>query len=394
MVAGRDDVVTTGVTPLGGAPGPGLVAEVVVERAGFRLDARLEVGPGEVLAMLGPNGAGKTTLLRAVAGLTRLCAGRVLVAGETWADVAAGADLPVAERRVGYVFQEYRLFPHLSVLDNVAFAARARGAGRAEARRAAGAMLDRLGLRQLAKQAPGSLSGGQGQQVALARALAAEPDVLLLDEPLAALDARTRQELRGVLRRQLVAAGVPALLVVHDPLDAMVLADHVIVIEDGRVVQRGTPREVASRPATEYVARLMGLNLYRGAVADRATGAVVLDGGGTFAGTVLGQDEDDAALAVATHRRLQDGDRVLVAVRPSAITLYRHEPDPGSARNRWNGRVVAIELLVDRARVTVDGAVSAAVDVTPSAIAELGLAEGAEVWATVKATETLVYLDA
>lgn len=362
--------------------GAGLAADVDLRLGGFRLDVSIRLPAGEVLGVLGPNGAGKSTLLRAVAGLVGLDRGSVHVDGHVWADTAGGVDLPATDRRVGYVFQDYRLFPHLSVLDNVAFAARARGARRSVARAAARDVLHRLGLDELRTRSPGSLSGGQAQRVAVARALAAEPAVLLLDEPLAALDARTRQELRGLLRRHLAEFAGPTLLVVHDPVEAMVLADRVLVVEAGRAVQSGRPAEVARRPATDYVARLMGLNLYRGTVTDATSGAVLLEGGGAFAATVVDAE-------AAEGRRV--GDPVLVAVRPSSVSLHPHEPGPGSARNRWHGTVTGLDLLADRVRVSVDGPVPAAVDITPGALAELGLVEGSHVWASVKATEVLTY---
>lgn len=364
--------------------GPALAADVDLRLGDFHLDVSVRLPAGEVLGVLGPNGAGKSTLLRAVAGLVRLDRGSVHVGGHVWADTAAGVDLPAPERRVGYVFQDYRLFPHLSVLDNVAFAAHARGTRRSAARAAARDVLHRLGLDELGTRAPGSLSGGQAQRVAVARALAADPAVLLLDEPLAALDARTRQELRGLLRRHLTGFAGPTLLVVHDPVEAMVLADRVVVIEAGRAVQSGRPAEVARRPATDYVARLMGLNLYRGTVTDASSGAVLLEGGGAFAATVVDADAD-----AVEGRRV--GDPVLVAVRPSSISLHPHEPGPGSARNRWRGTVTGLDLLADRVRVSVDGTVPAAVDITPGALAELRLVEGSQVWASVKATEVLTY---
>jgi molybdate transport system ATP-binding protein len=369
------------VTPPAAQREHALEAHVVVERpGGFRLDAAVSVAAGEVLAVLGPNGAGKTTVLRAIAGLVPLSGGRIAVGGDVWDDPAAGAWRDVADRAAGLVFQDYRLFPHLSALDNVAFGPRARGTGRHAARAAAAEWLDRVGLGDVARQRPAELSGGQAQRVALARALAAGPALLLLDEPLAALDARTRLELRGELRRYLEAFAGPSLVVTHDPLDALVLADRIVVLEGGRVAQEGAPADVARHPATQYVARLMGLNLYRGRVT--GDGRVELDGGGSLVAAAAGPGEVPRA-----------GARVLVAVPPSAVTLHTEHPPAGSPRNVWRGTVSGVELLTDRVRVAVAGTPPALADITPAALAELGLEPGREVWLSAKATETAAYAD-
>jgi molybdate transport system ATP-binding protein len=361
----------------------------VFQRDGFRLEAALDVEPGEVLAVLGPNGAGKTTLLRILAGLLATTEGTVAVADQIWDDAAAGTFVPATERELGLVFQDYRLFPHLSVLDNVAFAARSRGAARAAARRHAGAVMDRLGLSELAGRRPGELSGGQAQRVALARALAAEPRLLLLDEPLAALDVRTRLELRTDLRRRLSNFAGPSIVVTHDPLEALVLADRILILEAGRIVQEGTPAEVARRPATEYVARLMGLNHYRGELADPVSGRVELDKGGTL--FAVGHSGEDDRIDDRSDQRPPSGASMLVALSPAAIALHLAEPGPGSPRNVWPGTVTGMELLTDRVRVAVAGPPDALVDVTPAAVAELKIEAGQQVWLSAKATEVIAY---
>jgi len=376
-----------------GAGGPqGLAAHVVVRRGGFALDAGVTVEAGEVLAVLGPNGAGKTTMLRALAGLEALSAGRVELGGDVWDDPADGRFVPTVDRAVGVVFQDYRLFPHLSVVDNVAFGPRARGGRRGAARREALAWLDRVGLADVAGRAPGELSGGQAQRVALARALAARPRLLLLDEPLAALDARTRLDVRSELRTHLTAFGGPSLIVTHDPLEALVLADRILVLEAGRVVQDGPPGLVARRPATEYVARLMHLNFFTGVLTDRDTRRVDLDSGGA-----LHAAAHDLPGAEPTPPEgevdVLPGARMLVVVAPSAIALHPREPDAGSPRNVWPGTVTGIELLTDRVRVAVEGRPSALVDVTPAAVADLDLATGRQVWLSAKATEVVAYPD-
>jgi molybdate transport system ATP-binding protein len=349
----------------------GLAVDACVRRGGFTLDVAFTVAPGEVLGVLGPNGAGKSTLLRALAGLTPVTSGSLVLDGAVLDDAATGVFVEPPARPVGLVFQDYRLFPHLSVLDNVAFAPRSRAVRRAESRALAAPWVEAFDLVELAGRKPRELSGGQAQRVALARALAGEPGLLLLDEPLAALDARTRLDVQAELRRHLAAFPGPSLLVTHDPLEALVLADRLLVVEDGRVVQQGSPAEVARRPATDYVARLVGLNLYAG----RADGDEVrLPGGGQF--------------VVAEHGLHGE---VLVAMRPSAVVVSTRRPEGASARNTWSGTVVGLSLLTDRVRLDVEGTPSVLVDVTPGSVAELDLAPGREVWLSVKATDLDVY---
>jgi molybdate transport system ATP-binding protein len=348
----------------GRARGAGLDARIVVERGSFRLDVTLAAAPGDVVALLGPNGAGKTTALRALAGLLPLSAGHLRLDG------AALDRTPPESRPVGVVFQDYLLFPHLTALDNVAFGPRCRGASRAEARAVAAGWLERMGLAEHAGAKPRRLSGGQAQRVALARALATRPRLLLLDEPLAALDARTRLEVRARLRRHLEEFEAVAVLVTHDPLDAMVLADRLVVVEQGRVVQEGTPPDIARRPRTDYIARLVGLNLYRG-TADGHT--VRLDTGS----------------AITTTDNLSGP--VFVAFPPGAVTLYRDRPSGASARNLWRCEVAGLETHSDQIRVDLTGELPLAADLTTVAAAELGLRPGAPVWAAVKAAQTHAY---
>src|ERR1700758_714507 len=267
----------------------GLVVDAEVKRGSFTLAVSLTAVPGQVLGLLGPNGAGKSTLLSAVAGLTPVSAGRITLAGQVMDDADAGTFVEASGRPVGFVFQNYRLFPHLTVADNVAFSPRARGMGRRAARSAASHWLDRLGLAEIAGRKPGQLSGGQAQRVALARALAGQPGLLLLDEPLSALDAGTRLDVQAELNKHLADSTGPCLLVTHDPLEALVLADKLVVLEAGRIVQQGTPAQIARQPATDYVAKLVGLNLYRG----RADGSqVALSEGGSFITPDHGQHGD------------------------------------------------------------------------------------------------------
>ncbi|MFG3026058.1 ABC transporter ATP-binding protein [Streptomyces sp. NPDC048254] len=346
----------------------GLDARLVVSRPAFHLDITLTAAPGEVVALLGPNGAGKTTALRALAGLTPLTAGHLRLDG-TELDRT-----PPESRPVGVVFQDYLLFPHLTALDNVAFGPRCHGATKAEARAQAAAWLDRMGLADHTGAKPRRLSGGQAQRVALARALATHPRLLLLDEPLAALDARTRLDVRSQLRRHLAEFEAVAVLVTHDPLDAMVLADRLIVIEQGRIVQQGTPADIARHPRTDYIAHLVGLNLYRGRAEAAVEGHLV---------------RLDTGPAIATTEHLT-GD-VFVAFPPSAVTLFRDRPTGTSARNLWRCEVAGLEVHGDRIRADLTGELPLAADLTTVAAAELDLHPGTPVWATVKATGTHAY---
>jgi molybdate transport system ATP-binding protein len=349
--------------------GPLLEAQLIVDRGAFRLDVPLRIDAGEVVGLLGPNGAGKTTALRALAGLQPLSAGYVRLAGRELDRPGARTWTPVEQRPIGVVFQDYLLFPHLTALDNVAFGPRRHGVDRRAARVRATDWLTRVGLAEHARRKPRQLSGGQAQRVALARALAVDPVLLLLDEPLAALDARTRLDTRAELHRHLADHPGATLLVTHDPLDALVLADRLVILEDGRVVQEGDGATITAQPRTDYVARLVGLNLYRG----RADGHTVHIGSAfalTAADTLLGD--------------------AFVAFPPSAVALHPRQPD-GSPRNTWPATITGLQRHGDNLRVQLDGPIRVAADITPAAATHLQLAPGQPVWAAVKATETRAY---
>ena len=348
-----------------------LRADIHVRYDDLDLAVDLQVDDGEIVALLGPNGAGKTTALRAIDALRPLDGGRIELDGVVLDDAATDTFVPTAQRPIGFVFQDYLLFPRLSALDNVAFGLRARGHHRSDARARAHEWLTRVGLADQVQAKPRTLSGGQAQRVALARALATEPRLLLLDEPLAALDASTRVRVRTELRRHLASFPGARVLVTHDPLDAVILADRLVIVEHGRVSQTGTPAEVTARPGSHYVAQLVGINLLFGT----ATGehAVRLDTG--------------AELVVADPL---PGPEVAIALRPQAISLHTRAPG-GSPRNVWQATVADIEADRDRVRVTLDGPVHATAEITPTAVAELDLAAGTPVWATTKAVDLTAY---
>jgi molybdate transport system ATP-binding protein len=314
----------------------GLAARVVVERPAFRLDVDLGVPAGSVTAVVGPNGAGKSTLLRALAGLVPLTAGRVALDGrvlERAGDGEPTARIPAEGRGIGVVFQDHLLFPHLSALGNVAFGPRAHGVARADAEHRARALLDRLGIVHLADRRPARLSGGQSQRVALARALVLEPPLLLLDEPMAALDAGTRLDVRDLLADELRRFGGAAVLVTHDPVDALALADRIHVLEGGRRVQEGAPAEVAARPATAYVARLVGMNRVEGRdPAGRPAVLVAAPADVTLArGPDVGNDHAiHVELTGVVHRVEAAAGRIRVTLRLVAPAAGELTPDAGA----------------------------------------------------------------
>ena len=357
-----------------------LAAEVRLERAEFTLNARFDVEPGEVLAILGPNGAGKSTILGVLSGLLRPEHARVRLGDRVLTDTETGVAVPTHLRRVGLLAQQALLFPHLSAAANVAFGPRCGGVDRREADRVARHWLDEVGVAELADRRPAQLSGGQAQRVALARALAGAPDLLLLDEPLSALDVNSAPAMRALLRRVVRGAGRTTVLVTHHVLDALVLADRVLVLTDGEVVEHGSTREVLTRPRSAFAARVAGLNLVPGTADGR--GVRTADG-------VLVSGHGDEPLA--------EGTSAVAVFSPSAVGVFL-EPPKGSPRTTVEVVLDAMEPHGDVVRlraVPPPGGAGwvhgLAADVTAAAVADLGLVPGMRLYFTIKATEVAVH---
>lgn len=336
-----------------------LTCHASTSRNGFQLDVTLDLSPDEIIAIVGPNGAGKTTLLRLLAGLEALDAGRVVVDGDVWDDPTTGVRRPPEDRRVGYVPQAGLLFPNMTVRENVAF-------GVSDPDRA-DEWLERLGLEALGDRRPAELSGGQTQLVALARAQVRQPVVLLLDEPLASVDAANRAAVRRILRRELHDSRGYRILVTHDPLEAAALADRVVVLDQGTVTQVGTINDLRTHPRSSYVAELVGMNFFAG---EASSGTIALPNGGRL---ISASVPDGAALAT---------------VHPRAVSLYLERPT-GSPRNVWLGTIASIEPSLDQVRVHVTGPIDLVAEVTHAGAA--AFAEGEEVWVAVKASEVAGY---
>ena len=348
-----------------------LSVDIRVRRGAFEVTAAFAAPAGTTVALLGPNGGGKSTVVHALAGLAVDVTGRVDLDG---ADLLG---MPAERRPVGVVFQDLRLFPHLSAVENAAFPLRARGVPKLDARTRGAQLLYRFGLprdRHAAK--PGDLSGGEAQRVALARALIAEPQLLLLDEPTSALDVRSRAQIRALLRETLTDFSGVRVLVTHDPVEAMTMADHLIVLEDGRVSQTGTPAHLRDAPRSAYVAELVGLNLYAGRLESLEPGAGRLV---TARGDLI-----VAWPAGVPHAPTDDA---IATLRPADVVLHTSAPEGGSARNVLRGTIEAIVVEGERARVRVTGAPPVVAEVTLGSIDRLELHEGTEIWASFKAVE-------
>ncbi|HEX7737374.1 MAG TPA: ABC transporter ATP-binding protein [Ktedonobacteraceae bacterium] len=363
----------------------------------FHLAATLSAENGKTTVLLGESGSGKSTILRLLAGLLHLEQGRIVVDGIVYADTEKGLVVPPQERPFGYVFQDYVLFPHLSVFENVAFGLRAQHVPRSVVRARVEQALERVRLAELASRRPAQISGGQQQRVALARALVLQPDLLLLDEPLSALDIQTRRETRQELRRILEQAGITTILVTHDYLDALVFGHHIVVLDHGQVIQQGSQRDLMERPLSSYVAELAGLNFWRGRVVRCDTD--------TLCTIALGEGQSgqrvELEATLEDHQQMagrpQPGDDAAVVVDPRSITLHRQPPE-GSARNLVQGTIVQVIPVGHGAqghvRVTLRldfFSHPLTAEVTSASVTHLGLQEGLSIYATFKAVEARAY---
>ena len=346
-----------------------LHAQLTAETGGFDLNMCLDISEGEVVAVVGPNGAGKSTMLWALAGLLPLSDGLVTLNGHVLDDTKRGIHIPPEHRSIGTVFQDMLLLPHLSAVDNVAFGLRCRGTSRRDSRRQAMPWLALVGMEHRAGAHPNELSGGQAQRVALARALAVTPDMLLLDEPLSALDVGTRTDVRHDLQRALSTFSGVRLIITHDPTEALTLADRLVILENGRVTQTGTPADVTLRPQSPYVATFIGMNLLRGW---GSGGHITLDGG--------------RSLFVP---EAPDGD-IFALIHPRAVSLHTERPH-GSPRNVWLGHVRTVDVTHDHVRVAVDTNPRIIAEITIAAMAELQVTIGQPLWISIKATEISAY---
>jgi molybdate transport system ATP-binding protein len=347
----------------------GLEANFGVRRsAAFEVGLNLSISPGRTAALLGPNGAGKSTAVAAIAGLLPIDRGRIELGGRTMDDPAGGRFVTPDARHIGVVFQDFLLFPHLSAVENVAFGLRCQRVPKALALKRAVVWLERLGLGGVGQQLPGSLSGGQSQRVALARALITEPELLLLDEPLSALDVTTRAQLRRELGEHMAGFPGPRLFITHDPTEAFLLADEIHIIESGAITQSGSPDDIRLRPRTRYAADLAGTNLVTG----RARDGLI--------------DTGQLSLQIADHTI---HGRVLVNIPATAISIYVHRPE-GSPRNTWQAPIEHLEDQGERARLRIGAPLPLTVEITHQSLVELGLRVGLDVWVSFKATEVHV----
>lgn len=336
----------------------------------------VELGDGEVLAVLGPNGAGKSTLLQMIAGLLRPDAGRIELGGTVLNDTGAGTFVPPHARGVAMLSQQAMLFPHMSAADNVGYAPRCRGLSRSAARAVTRHWLDAVDAGELADRRPAQLSGGQAQRIALARALAAEPRLLLLDEPMAALDVTATPAMRRLLRDILRDKGRTAIIVTHDLLDALAVADRVIIVDDGHVVESGPVRHVLTAPRSDFAAQIAGINLISGVI------------------TTEGQLRTVSGADVSGIADLEPGTAAVALFRPAAVAVHLSAPQ-ASPRNVIEVTIAEMDLHGTTVRIRggeqPDGSTGLAADITAAAAADLDLQLGRTVYFVVKTQEVQLH---
>ncbi len=351
----------------------GLRADFAARREGFEVAVTLDVADGETRALLGPNGAGKSTVVDAFTGTLELIEGTIELDGKRI------DRLPPERRSIGVCFQDDLLFPRLSALENVAFPLRAQRIAKGIARARATELIERLAPGVDPAARPGSLSGGERQRIALARALAPEPRLLLLDEPFSNVDVSARPGLRALVRDVARTFGGATVLIAHDPLDALSLADRVTLLESGRQTQTGTPDEIRSAPMSAYAADLVGVNLFAGVLEPLDDGAATLR-------------LADGTVTVAPDAPVTHGSRALASLKPIDVSLHMSEPE-GSARNVVRGPIAEVAVDGDRARVRIDTHPPLTAEITAGSVARMGLRPGVEVWATFKAVEVSLQID-
>lgn len=354
------------VAPMTSSTPGGLRADLDVQRDGFRLRVEFEVAAGETVAVLGPNGAGKSTTVRAITGLEPLTSGQITLGDRTLDAPATSIFVVPHERSIGTAFQDPLLFPHLDVRENVGF-----GLDRAGRDAAADALLAQVGLAGFGSRRVDGLSGGEARRVAIARALAGDPDLVILDEPFAGLDVGARSGLRQLILERRSDHAAPWILITHDPAEARILADRIVVLEAGRVTQIGTPAQVQAQPASSYVADLVGVNLFEGVAGEH--------------GVTIGTSGVELTVVDQSLR----GD-VRLTVRPESVALHARPPG-GSPRNVWEAHVSDVHRLGDLVRVHLDTPLPLVADVTPGAVHELAIVPGAKVWVVIKATSLDVF---
>ena len=343
----------------------------------FELDVAFAVRPAETLVIIGPSGCGKTTTLNLIAGLICPDEGRIALGEQVFYDHQAGVDLPAEQRNIGYVFQDFALFPHMPVRENIAYGLRARRAPKHVIAEEVGKTLCLLGIEHLADHRPGALSGGERQRVALARAIACDARILLLDEPLGSLDAQTRNRVRGELKHLLRLVHRIAIMVTHDYTDALTFGDRICVLDRGRVLQLGDRAELLRHPKSRFVAELTGVNFFEGRIAGPAQGGLVCV-------------EVDGARLCAPAGETEAAGEALIAFFPSDVTISRELPS-SSAVNVFRSRIKEVVHLGDKVRLSLKGPLSLCAEITAGSLERMDLQEGDEIYASLKATAIKTY---